>query len=76
MTNEQLSEHVKDLRDRADHIEDVQALDILEAKARVCDAYRDWLAKPNQTTRKPICDALVHLSQVEAQPTAAGQAAE
>jgi len=46
--------------------------DLLAAKARVCDAYRAWLANPRRITRTPLCEALAKLAELEAQPVELG----
>jgi acyl-CoA reductase-like NAD-dependent aldehyde dehydrogenase len=40
-------------------------LDILHAKARVCDAYRRWLETTSHKERAEVCEALAELARKE-----------
>lgn len=38
---------------------------LLHAKAAVCDAYRKWLARPNNQKRQELTLALMALNRIE-----------
>lgn len=42
-----------------------RALELLRAKAAVCDAYRDWLETPRPRQRWAVSAALLALSELE-----------
>lgn len=59
---------------RIDSVPIVSEMDLLEAKARVCDAYRAWLTTTAKRERAAVDDALAAVSQLERWLVAAAEA--